>query len=583
MASFGHRKMGRAEYRNRVRELDIRMAGKAYSRAYLAEHLGLDPKTNRRYLDDYEVGWPPFAGNSTRYWLEIELQDDGLFHVSEVDPSYAALLGFDPAAMIGMTSPAATGHESVPELVQAAQQVLAGQPCPAMLLQWAVQQGTGRELWFATSLVRVSERRIRIRLAPLADEAVKEVIALRSRFALDSQPYAYRDFAEVILDTERRVLDQTDEFEHCFGYSRASLVGKPLAVIQHREAADPHHPIVQRLFVPVAEGFFGPRGTVYATWLYHGQTGERVEVAAHLAPYGDGCLRVSFRRLASAPAPVDDSDLQRDVPAPRTAPTFALDVELGDDGVTRLQRADEAFAWWIGLDSAEVLRGQTQEEITGHAPFPELVERFHQVLNPSAARPEHSQLQWIRHRQSGEQLWFSASGTRIDERRVRVLLTPIAAPGSTAEPGDDGDMEVHLRLYSDGRWGAVHVDDSFAHFIGEARGEDLLGQSGVELTGHPRVTPEAEAALMELLVERGQELQATSWVLHRPTQTRRWVSVRGSRLAPDTLRYRLSALPPGTDTVESSVIGLDVDVARLQEQLNDLEHLVDAIRRPSEH
>jgi hypothetical protein len=64
--------MGRDEYRRRVREVDERMAGRPYSRAYLAGEVGLDPKTNRRYLVEYEVGWPPFNnGPMQTYWAEI--------------------------------------------------------------------------------------------------------------------------------------------------------------------------------------------------------------------------------------------------------------------------------------------------------------------------------------------------------------------------------------------------------------------------------------------------------------------------------------------------------------------------------
>ena len=289
MAPAGKRKMERDEFRRAVRAIDDEMAGKSYSRSYLAGRIGIDPKTNRRYLIEYQVGWPPFR-EELMYWVVIAPDTEGEFRIVEVDPNLAALIGRTPEEMIGMDSVSATGHDQVPELQQVARDVVAGrQRPPVLMLEWFEQRQTGERLWFGMTLTSQAEGRIHVHLVPVIDDGTLEELIELGAVGGDVD-----DLAEVLLDEQRIVRVVRSGFARRYGWTPLDLVGRPMAAVQGREPAPPHDPLLTRVIIPALEGEFGPNGTAYETWLYHGVTGERLRVVVHVRRPANG-FWASFR------------------------------------------------------------------------------------------------------------------------------------------------------------------------------------------------------------------------------------------------------------------------------------------------
>jgi len=140
--------MTKAQFRARIREIHEGQEGRPYSRAFLAEQLELDPKTSNRYIDEYEVGWPPFAREDDG-WLvwTVSVQNGRLLHVND---RLCEVLEYDRLNILGLGShqvfrPGENLFETEPELVELADQVRQGRLEKAEFATW-LRAADGRRI-----------------------------------------------------------------------------------------------------------------------------------------------------------------------------------------------------------------------------------------------------------------------------------------------------------------------------------------------------------------------------------------------------------------------------------------------------
>jgi hypothetical protein len=88
----------------------------------------------------------------------------------------------------------------------------------------------------------------------------------------------------------------------------------------------------------------------------------------------------------------------------------------------------------IGISEEQYL-GSTSIQATGHASVPEPVQAAHQAL---AGEPVGMLLEWVVRRRTGSPIWFGASLTRLDERRLRVNFTTLHDDGLVEDLMDTG-------------------------------------------------------------------------------------------------------------------------------------------------
>jgi PAS domain-containing protein len=82
------------------------MGNRAYTRTWLARQLGVDRKTLRGYLVEYEVGWPPFS-QSQPYLLAT------FGHIIEdVSPEFSAAFGWHADELRGQRTIFLQGREA---------------------------------------------------------------------------------------------------------------------------------------------------------------------------------------------------------------------------------------------------------------------------------------------------------------------------------------------------------------------------------------------------------------------------------------------------------------------------------------
>lgn len=81
-------KLPRDVFRAQVERFHAGKSGRAYTKAELASHLGLDRKTLRKYLREYGVGWPPFSVGQP--YLVTDLQR----YILYVPPEFTAEFGW---------------------------------------------------------------------------------------------------------------------------------------------------------------------------------------------------------------------------------------------------------------------------------------------------------------------------------------------------------------------------------------------------------------------------------------------------------------------------------------------------------